>query len=162
MRACPPRTRGQWPAQSMARLPPLLSQPTCRSPRAVRTGSLRAGLTLFLADRRRRGTATSRRGCGRWRPSWRRRTRSCSGCVCRRGGRVWAAAPSTGECVRVWPHLLVWAPASSGAGPEVVARRRWAGAWGSPRPRRLLVALSGQSRELLGVQAGLRVPLRQA
>ena len=60
--------------------------PTCRpyshSPRAVRTGSLRAELTLFLANRWERVTAASRIGCTRWRPNWRRRTRSCSGCLC--------------------------------------------------------------------------------
>ncbi|KAI4551219.1 hypothetical protein MJT46_017471 [Ovis ammon polii x Ovis aries] len=36
---------------------------------------MRAELTLFSADRRRRDRAASRRGCARWRPSW--RTRSC-------------------------------------------------------------------------------------
>ncbi|KAI4559241.1 hypothetical protein MJG53_017767 [Ovis ammon polii x Ovis aries] len=36
---------------------------------------MRAELTLFSADRRRRDRAASRRGCAGWRPSW--RTRSC-------------------------------------------------------------------------------------
>lgn len=45
------------------------------------------------ADRLKRDTATSRKGCGRWRRSWRRRIRSCSGCVSgpRLGGQ--GAAP---------------------------------------------------------------------
>ena len=60
--------------------------PTCRpcgySPCAVRTGSLRAELTLFLANRQGRDTVALRIGCARWRPNWRKRTRSCSGCLC--------------------------------------------------------------------------------
>ncbi|KAG5194836.1 hypothetical protein JEQ12_012125 [Ovis aries] len=36
---------------------------------------MRAELTLFSADRRKRDRAASRRGCAGWRPSW--RTRSC-------------------------------------------------------------------------------------
>ena len=68
---CVPREPGAsgphraWPA----------CRPCSHSPRVVRTGSLRAELTLFLADRRERDTAASRRGCARWRPNW-RRTRS--------------------------------------------------------------------------------------
>ena len=60
--------------------------PTCcpcdHSPRAVRTGSLREELMLFLADRRETDMAAWRIGCARWRPNWRRRTRSCSRCLC--------------------------------------------------------------------------------
>ena len=56
-------------------------RPCGHSPRAVRTGSLRAELMLFLADRRERVMAAWRIGCARWRPNW-RRTRSCSGCLC--------------------------------------------------------------------------------
>ena len=39
MQACPPRTWGQWPAQSMARLLPLQSQPTCRQDRVTVSGA---------------------------------------------------------------------------------------------------------------------------
>ena len=39
MRACPPRTQGPWFAQSMARLPPLRSQPACRQDRVVASGA---------------------------------------------------------------------------------------------------------------------------
>ena len=39
MRACPPRTQGPWFAQSMARLPPLQSQPACRQDRVVVSGA---------------------------------------------------------------------------------------------------------------------------
>lgn len=59
------------------------------------------------------------------------------------------------ECVPVWPHLLIRAPTSSGAGPEVVAHRQWAGARASPHSKRLLVALTSQSGELLGIQVDL-------
>ena len=79
-----------------------------------------------------------------------------------------ATPVSAAECVRVWPHLLIQAPTSSGAGPEVVAHRRWAGARVSPLSKRLLVALTSQSGELLGTQVdlttapltNLRVPAR--
>ena len=39
MRACPPRTRGQWSAQSMAHLPPLRLQPVCCQDRVVASGA---------------------------------------------------------------------------------------------------------------------------
>ena len=143
--------------------------PACRpcrhSPRAIRTGSLREELTLFFADRRERH-ATSTRGCARWSPNWRRRTRSCSGsCADGEAASGWetrlgrgpampfSAAPvSATECVRVWAHLLIRAPTSLGAGPEVVTHRWWAGARASPRSKRLLIALTSQSGELLGIQ----------
>ena len=35
----PPRTQGQWSAQSIARLPPLRSQPACRQDRVVASGA---------------------------------------------------------------------------------------------------------------------------
>ena len=66
-----------------------------------------------------------------------------------------AAPVSASKCVPVWPHLLIWAPTSSGAGPEVVAHRQWAGARASPHSKRLLVALTSQSGELLGIQVDL-------
>ena len=67
-----------------------------------------------------------------------------------------SAAPfSATECVHVWPHLLIRAPTSSGAGPEVVAHRRWAGARASPRSKRLLVALTSQSGSCLGYRCEL-------
>ena len=59
------------------------------------------------------------------------------------------------ECVHVWPHLLIRAPTSLGTGPEVVTHRRWAGARASSRSKRLLVALTSQSGELLGIQVDL-------
>ena len=79
-----------------------------------------------------------------------------------------AAPVSATEGVRVWAHLLIRAPTSLGAGPEVVAHRWWAGARASPHSKRLLVALTSQSRELLGIQVdlttapqtNLRVPAR--
>lgn len=37
----------------------------------------------MFADRPRRDTATLRRGCARWRHSWRKRIKSCSGYVSR-------------------------------------------------------------------------------
>ena len=72
------------------------------------------------------------------------------------------------ECVRVWPHLLIRAPTSSGAGPKVVTHRQWARARASPHSKRLLVALTSQSGNLLGIQVdlttapqtNLRVPAR--
>lgn len=158
--------------------------PACRpydhSPRAIGTGAMRAELTLFSADRRRRDRAASRRGCAGWRPSW--RTRSCRRCVCCPGGGVcagdaaWAGASAAflrrprlcrPVCACVSPSADR-APTSSGAGPEVVAHRRWAGARASPRSKRLLVALTSQSGELLGIrvdlttapQTNLRVPAR--
>ena len=67
-----------------------------------------------------------------------------------------SAAPfSAAECVHVWPHLLIRAPTSLGAGPEVVAHRQWVGARASPHSKRLLVALTSQSGELLGIQVDL-------
>ncbi|KAI4531376.1 hypothetical protein MG293_017890 [Ovis ammon polii] len=39
MQACSPRTRGPWSAQSMARLPPLRSQPACRRDRGDASGA---------------------------------------------------------------------------------------------------------------------------
>lgn len=42
---------------------------------------VRSGTYALLADRPKRDTATSRRGSARWRRSWRRRIKSCSGCV---------------------------------------------------------------------------------
>ena len=62
---------------------------------------------------------------------------------------------SATKCVYVWPHLLIQAPTSSGAGPEVVTHRRWARARASPRSKKLLVALTSQSGELLGIQVDL-------
>ena len=66
-----------------------------------------------------------------------------------------AAPVSAAEHVRVWPHLLIRAPTSSGAGPEVVTYRRWAGARASPRSKRLLVALPSESGQQLGIQVDL-------
>ena len=39
MRACPPRAQGPWSTQSMAHLPPVQSQPTCRQDRVVASGA---------------------------------------------------------------------------------------------------------------------------
>ena len=98
------------------------------------------------------------------------RVRVLTGRLCLGGGQRCLSPwlPSAAECVRVWPHLLIQAPTSSGARPEVVAHRRWAGARASPRSKSLLVALTSQSRELLGIQVdlttapltNLRVPAR--
>ena len=66
-----------------------------------------------------------------------------------------AAPVSAVECVHVWPHLLIRAPTSLGTGPEVVTHRQWAGARASSRSKRLLVALTSQSGELLGIQVDL-------
>ena len=49
MRACPRRTQGTWFAQSMARLPPLRSQPACCQDRVVVSGA-----DAVLGDRRER------------------------------------------------------------------------------------------------------------
>ena len=39
MWACPLKTQGPWSAQSMARLPPLWSQPACHQDRVVASGA---------------------------------------------------------------------------------------------------------------------------
>ena len=39
MRACPLQTQGPWSAQSMARLPPLRSQPACCQDRVLASGA---------------------------------------------------------------------------------------------------------------------------
>ena len=41
---CPPRSRGQWSAQSMARLPPLWPQPACHQDRVGASGADAVGL----------------------------------------------------------------------------------------------------------------------
>ena len=121
--------------------------PPCRpwghSPRAIRTGSLRAELTLFLADRRERDPAAWRRG-------------AC-GPETRLGGACAAFLRRSCLCrpVCVCGPVCCSRDPTSGAGPDVVARRWWAGARGSPRSRRTLVALTSQAGELLSIQLDL-------
>ncbi|KAG5193204.1 hypothetical protein JEQ12_020686 [Ovis aries] len=112
---------------------------------------MRAELTLFSADRRRRDRAASRRGCAGWRPSW--RTRSCrrrphlgsapdlrfpvadqpadfsgNGAVLQHPQKGWLAAlcDEPSKARTPMPPSIPWwapceAPAPSHCGPEVQA-----------------------------------------
>ena len=86
------------------------------------------------------------------------------------GGGQFCCLCRSGLCRRVCVYSPVcWSRHPTlGAGPDVVTRRWWAGARGSPRSKRLLVALTSQAGELLGIQldlinapqTDLRVPAR--
>ena len=93
-RVCPPRTRGQWSTQSMARLPPLQSQPACRQDRVVASG---ADAVLGRQAGERPSSMEER---GLW-----------AGDAAGRGRRCLSppllSLPSS---VRVWPCLLIQAP----------------------------------------------------
>ena len=147
----------------MARLPPLRSQPACRQDRVVASGA-DAFLGRQVEERHRNIKERLRQMeaqleenkkellwvrvlMGRPRPGQRRGL----------GGGQFCCLCRSGLCRRVCVYSPVcWSRHPTlGAGPDVVTRRWWAGARGSPRSKRLLVALTSQAGELLGIQLDL-------
>ena len=131
---CPPRTRGQWSAQSMARLPPLWSQPACHQDRVVASGAdavlgrqvkerqgnieerlcqMEAQLQEKSKELRWVGVLTGRPRLGR-RPGWAGlvllRRRSCLCC------RVWCVALSADPGTQPQEQGQMWSPVGGGQG----------------------------------------------